>query len=64
MSYVRQPFDLMKEIRDLSLTFSFETLLLSRKNKLGQSMCVPEEVGSRLSEMIHFEARLIAAYPR
>ena len=24
-------------------------------------MCVPEEVGSRLSEMIHFEARLVAA---
>jgi len=44
--------------------FPVETLLLSRRNKLGQLMCVPEEVGSRLSEMIHFEARLVAAYPR
>jgi len=68
VSYVRQPFDLMKEIRDLSLAFPVETLILSRRNKLGQLMGVPRrgwqslirddplrgEAGSRLSEMIHF----------
>ena len=41
-----------------------EALLLSRRNKLGQLMCVPEAVGSRLSEMIPFEARLVVAYLR
>jgi len=58
----------MKEIRDLSLAFPVETLILSRRNKLGQLMCVPRSgwqsvirddplqggAGSRLSEMIHF----------
>ena len=64
MSYVRQSFDLMKETKKLPLAFPVETLILSRRNKLGQLMYVPEEVGSRLSEMIHFEARLVAVYPR
>ena len=64
MSYVRQSCDLMKETRKFPLAFPVEALLLSRRNKLGQPMCVQEEVGSRLSEMIHFEARLVAAHPR
>ena len=54
MSYVRHSFVLMKETKELPLTFPVETLILSRRNKLGQPICVPEEVGSRLSEMIHF----------
>ena len=64
MGYVRHSFVMMKETKKLSLAFLVETLILSRRNKLGQPMCVPEEVGCRLSEMIHFEARLVAAYPR
>jgi len=58
----------MKEIRDLSLDLLVETLILSRRNKLGQLMGVPRrgwqslirddplrgEAGSRLSGMIHF----------
>ena len=54
----------MKETRKLPLAFSVEILLLSRRNKLGQLMYVPEEVSSRLSEMIHFEAKLVVTYPR
>ena len=64
MSYVRQSYDLMKETEKLLYASPVEALLLSRRNKLGQLMCVPEAVGSRLSEMIHFEARLVVAYPR
>ena len=58
----------MKEIKKLPLAFPVETLILSRRNKLGQLMCVPRrgwqtliqddplrgEAGSRLSEMIPF----------
>ena len=58
----------MKETKKLPLAFLIETLILSRRNKLGQLMCVPRrgwqslirddplrgEAGSRLSEMIHF----------
>ena len=54
----------MKETRKFPLAFPVETLLLSKRNKLGQPLCVLEEVGSHLSEMIHFEARLVAVYPR
>ena len=60
----RQSFILMKETRNLSL----ETLILSRRNQLGQLMHVPrrgwqslirddplrEGADGRLSEMIHF----------
>jgi len=60
VSYVRQPFDLMKEIGKLLIAFPVETLILSMRNKLGQLMCV----GSHLSEIIHFEARLVVTYPR
>ena len=51
----------MKKTEKLPYAFPVEALLLSRRNKLGQLMCVPEAVGSRLSEMIPFEARLVAA---
>ena len=64
MSYVRQSFDLMKETRKLPLAFSIETVNPKHEEQLGQLMCIPEEVGSRLSEMIHFEAKLVAAHPR
>jgi len=64
VSYVRQSCDWMKETRKFSLAFPVDILLLSRRNKPGQLMCVPKEVGSRLSEMIHFEVRLVAAYSR
>ena len=64
MSYVRQLCDLIKETEKLPYASPVEALLLSRRNKLGQLMCVPEAVGSRLFGMIPFEARLVAAYPR
>ena len=64
VSYVRQLCDLMKETDKFPYASPVEDLLLSRRNKLGQLMRVPEAVGSRLSEMIHFEARLVAAYLR
>ena len=64
MNCARQSFDLMKETRGLPLDLLVKTLILSRRNKLGQLMCVLEEVGNRLSEMIHFEARLVVADPR
>ena len=51
----------MKETEKLPYAFPVEALLLSRRNKLGQLMRVPEAVGSRLSGMIHFEARLVVA---
>ena len=68
MSYVRHPFVLMKETRKLPLAFSVETLILSRRHKLGQLMGVPRRgwqslirddllrggADSRLPEMIHF----------
>ena len=54
----------MKETIKLPYVSQVEALLLSRRNKLGLLMCVPEEIGSRLSEIIHFEARLVVAYPR
>ena len=68
MSYVRQSCDLMKETRKLSLAFPVETLILSRRNKLGLLMCglrrgwqslirddpLRGEASSRLSEMIYF----------
>ena len=44
----------MKETEKLPYASPVEALLLSRRNKLGQLMHVPEAVGSRLSEMIHF----------
>ena len=58
----------MKETKKLPLAFPVETLILSRRNKLGKLMCVPRrgwqslirddplrgEAGRRLSEMIHF----------
>ena len=63
-----QSFILMKETRDLPLDLLIETLILSRRNKLGQLMDAPrrgwqslirddplrEGADSRLSEMIHF----------
>jgi len=52
----------MKETIKLPYVSPVEALLLSRRNNLGQRMYVPEAVGSRLSEMIHFEARLVVAY--
>ena len=64
MSYVRQSFDLMKETRKLPLAFPVETLNLKQEEQTGAADVFPEEVGSRLSEMIHFEARLVVAYPR
>ena len=68
VSYVCHSFVLMKETRKLPLAFPVETLILSRRNKLGQLMCVPRrgwqslirddplrgEADSCLSEMIHF----------
>ena len=54
----------MKETEKLPYASPVEALLLSRRNKLGQLMCVPEAVGGRLSEMIPFEARLVVAYLR
>jgi len=54
----------MKETEKLPYASPVEALLLSRRNKLGQLMRVPEAVGSRLSEMIPFEARLVVAYLR
>ena len=61
-------FFLMKETRKLPLAFLVETLILSRRNKLGLLMCDPRrgwqliirddslrgEAGSPLSEKIHF----------
>ena len=64
MSYVRQLCDLMKETEKLPYASPVEALLLSRRNKLGQLMCVPEAIGSLLYEMIRSEVRLVAAYPR
>ena len=63
-----QSFILMKETRNLSLDFLVETLILSKRNQLGQLMHVPrrgwqslirddplrEGAGSHLSEVIHF----------
>ena len=54
----------MKETEKLPYTSPVEALLLSRRNELGQLMRVPEAVGSYLSEMIPFEARLVVAYLR
>ena len=74
----RQSFVLMKETKNLPLDLQVETLILSRRNKLEQLMRVPKRgwqslvrddplrggAGSRLSEMIHFGAGLVVAYPR
>ena len=62
VGYVRQSCDLMKETEKLPYASPVEALLLNRRNNLGQRMYVPEAVGSPLSEMIHFEARLVVAY--
>jgi len=52
----------MEETIKLPYASPVEALLLRRRNNLGQRVFVPEAVGSRLSEMIHFKARLAAAY--
>jgi len=39
-----------------------EALLLSRRNNLGQRVYVPETVGSRSSDMIRSEVRLLASF--
>ena len=68
MGYVRHSLDSMKEIKKLPLAFPVETLILSRRNKLGQLMGVPRRgwqslirddplrggADSRSPEMIHF----------
>jgi len=54
----------MKETEKLPYASPVEALLLSRRNNLGQLMCVPEAIGSLLYEMIRSEVRLVAAYPR
>ena len=51
----------MKETEKLPYASPVEALLLSRRNNLGQPMCVPEAIGSLLSEMIRSEVRLVAA---
>ena len=51
----------MKETEKLPYASPVEALLLSMRNNLGQLMCVPEAVGSLLSEMIRSEVRLVAA---
>ena len=53
----------MKETEKLPYASTVKALLLSRRNNLGQRVRVPEAVGSLLSEMIHSEVRLVAAYP-
>ena len=64
VSYVCRSCVLMKETEKLPYAFPVEALLLSRRNNLGQLVCVPEAIGSLLSEMIRSEVRLVAAYLR
>ena len=52
----------MEETMKLPYASPVEALLLSRRNNLGQLMCVPEAVGSLLSEVIRSEVRLAAAF--
>ena len=61
VSYVRRSCILMKETKKLPYASPVEALLLSRRNNLGQLMCVPKAIGSLLSEMIRSEVRLVAA---
>ena len=52
----------MKETEKLPYASPVEALLLSRRNNLGQRVYVPETVGSRSSDMIRSEVRLVAAF--
>ena len=64
VSHVCQSGNLMEEVMKLPYASPVEALLLSRRNNLGQRVYVPETIGSRSSNMIRSEVRLVAAFRR